>query len=182
MCLSSACTCYTRRRYGVMHVWCVVCVCIALTPSKVLALKGDRDIARARDLLFASQRVLSTLKRDDQREESANFLRLAEELDATLRSGACAYHLALRHTENSDTQTHRHKQAHTHTHTHITPRFDTNSLLPAASDVSAKVLYKMRSVGINEVLAGAKKKDAVARRVAMGQNEQLSEMYYNYRF
>ena len=44
------------------------------------------------------------------------------------------------------------------------------------------MLFRMRGVGINEVLAGAKKKDAVARRVAMGQNEKLSEMYYNYRF
>lgn len=50
------------------------------------------------------------------------------------------------------------------------------------ADAAAKVLFKMRGIAINDVLAGAKKKEAVARRVAMGQNEKLSEMYYNYRF
>ena len=50
-----------------------------------------QEKAQARESLFAAHRVLSTLTREDQREEHANYLRLAEELDAALRMKACTY-------------------------------------------------------------------------------------------
>ena len=50
----------------------------------------NNEGGKARERLFAAEKVLSVLKREDQREEHANFLRLAEELDATLRANASA--------------------------------------------------------------------------------------------
>lgn len=46
----------------------------------------SQEKVHAREKLFAAHKLLSTLTKEDQREEYANFLRLAEELDSTLRN------------------------------------------------------------------------------------------------
>jgi len=48
-------------------------------------------------------------------------------------------------------------------------------------DARARTIFRMKSLAVDELLAGSRKTDAVARRVNQA-NSALSDMFYAYRF